>query len=186
MKTVRCFALACGLVFAGASVAQSLADDPGFVDFEPVTALVGQPPKVNVNFGPAMLAVLTETLRQSDPEVSELVANLKSLRVMIYEEVDGARMEEFARSMAGELGGVGWEPALTVRDEGTAVDLFLRSSEGQIRGLTMMVVESAGTAVFINIVGGLDPAGLGRLIGGTGLNLGALGALTGQLQVSEP
>lgn len=186
MKTVKYIALAGLLASTGTSVAQTLADDPGYVDFDPVTVIIGHSPKVNLNFGPAMLALFTETLRETDPDVSELVANLKSLRVMVFEDVDGTRIREFAVATAGELGAAGWEPALTVRDDGTAVDLFLRTTENQIRGLAMMLTEEDGSAVFINVVGGLDPASLGRLIGGTGIDLGALGNLAGQIQPVDP
>ena len=191
MKTVEMkralVATVAGLILALAWVpasSQAPADEPGYVDFSDLSSLLGQPPEVNINFGSAMLGVFAAGLRESDADLADLLGALRGLRVMVFENVTGPAARDYAEATALKLGAAGWEAALTVRETSTNVDFYLRSVNDEIRGLAMMVTETDGTAVFINVVGRLDPSALGKLIGGTGLNLEALGALAEQMGVT--
>lgn len=173
-----------GLIFGLFSLhatAQAPVDDPGYVDFGAVSSLLGQAPEVNINFGSAMLSVFAQGMRESDSTLADLLGGLRGLRVMVFENVSGPVAREYAEATALELAATGWEQALTVRETDTNVDLFLRSANDEIRGLAIMVTETDGSAVFINVVGRLDPATLGRLLSGSGVNLDSLGALAEQM-----
>ena len=71
----------------------------------------------------------------------------------------------------------GWQPAITVqvqRDHGYA---FLRYEESQVIGLAAIYITDENQTVFVNIVGTMDMAAIGRLARRFDLDL---------LAVSEP
>lgn len=169
----------------GSALAQSPIDDPGYVDFGSLSTQLGATPQVNLNFGGAMLALFAEGVRESDSNLADLLGGLSGLRVTVFENVDAATARPFAADLADRLTAGGWEPAMNVRDSDTYVDLLLRTSDNKVRGLALMVTEESGTAVFINVVGQLDPAAVGRLISGAGLDSSALNALAAMAAQAE-
>ncbi|PKL96654.1 MAG: hypothetical protein CVV18_00825 [Gammaproteobacteria bacterium HGW-Gammaproteobacteria-8] len=136
----------------------------GQVDLSALAEPFGSRPKVNINFGSAMMNGFAETLRSRNPEAAEVLATIAGLRVMVFEDVDTSLAEASVAEVAARLSGDGWTPALEVRDENAKVDLFLIESGPFVKGLTVLVREAGGTAVFANVHGDLDPAVIGKLI----------------------
>lgn len=165
-------------------VALAQAPITGKVDLDPIAAEIGQAPKVNLNFGSAMVQVFAETLRSSNSEIAGVMENISGVRVMVYEDVDGALVRDRVSEIADQLERLGWTPAMEVRDEDADVDLYLAESQETIDGLVLMLTESDGAAVFINVHGVLDPVVIGKLIGQGGDVLKGLDlqALAGQFQ----
>ena len=74
-----------------------------------------------------------------------------------------AKTRDLLDRTAGRLKKEGWKPAITVqvqRDHGYA---FLRYGGSDPVGLTAMYITDENQAVFVNIVGTLDTATIGRL-----------------------
>ncbi len=185
-RTITAAALGAVLALGtGPVLAQAPTNEPGYVDFSVLSGQMGATPEVNLNFGGAMLGMFAEGLRESDPDLADLLGGLTGLRVTVYEDVDAEAVRPHAADLATRLTGQGWEAAMNVRDDSTHVDMLMRTGDNRIRGLALIVTEASGSAVFINVVGDLDPAAMGRLISGTGMNLNiteALGALAQQAE----
>lgn len=157
--------------------------DIGRVDLAPIAEAIGQTPKVNLNFGPAMMRGFAESLRQSSPELADVVASVAGLRLMVYEEVDGGAARERVAETTASLSRAGWTPAVEVRDDDARVDIYLNESERFVEGLVLVITEAAGAAVLANVYGELDPVVIGKLIGnGEALRNLDLDALTGQFR----
>ncbi|MDT8409148.1 MAG: DUF4252 domain-containing protein [Wenzhouxiangellaceae bacterium] len=177
--TQAVFAVLTALMLLPPAVAQTQI--AGQVDLAPIAADIGKSPKVNLNFGSAMVRAFAETIRSSNAEAAGILDTVAGIRVMVYEDVDGAAIRGRVLEMTGDLGQRGWTPTMEVRDDDAHVDLYLRESEQFIDGLVLMLTESDGAAVFINVFGTLDPVVIGKLIGGgQGLKGLDLEALAGQ------
>ena len=149
------------------------SDDIGQVDLEPIATAIGAPPKVNLNFGPAMMRGFAESFRGRNVELARIIGSVSGLRVMVFEEAGIAGARGRVAETGGELTAAGWTAAMEVRDGETRVDLFLNESEEFVDGLVLMVMDGDDTAVFANVYGKLDPVVIGKLIG----SRGALGGM---------
>ncbi|MFO7764206.1 MAG: DUF4252 domain-containing protein [Wenzhouxiangellaceae bacterium] len=181
MKTVIRTILLSTVLLGSAAFAQS--DDIGQVDLGPIAGAIGATPKVNLNFGPAMMRGFAESFRGSNAELAGIIDSVSGLRLMVFEDAGIAAARGRIEETASELSIAGWTPAMEVRDGETRVDLFLNESEEFVEGLVLMVLDGGDTAVFANIYGDLDPVVIGKLIGsGNALDGMELDDLAGQLQ----
>lgn len=154
----------------------------GRVDLSTLAEAFGAAPKVNINFGSAMMAGFAETVRGQNPQAAEVLAGVTGLRVMVFEDVDSAQAKGRVTEVTARMAGEGWTPALEVRDDDANVDMFLIESGQFVKGLTVLILAD-DTAVFANIHGNLDPVVVGRLIAqGNALGGLDLDGLMGQLQ----
>ena len=137
----------------------------GRIDLSPMAGAIGSSPKVNINFGPAMMKGFAESFRGNSPELADLIASVSGLRLMVFENVDGSVARDRVTETTTALERDGWTPAVEVRDGGDHVDLFLNESDQYVEGLVLVVTEDGGSAVFANIYGDLDPVMIGKLVG---------------------
>lgn len=157
------------------------AADSGRVDLNELAASMAATPKVNINFGPAMMAGFAETLRQANPELAGVLTGVTGLRVMVFEGVDSRGAEPRVRGIINDLGARGWTQAVTVEDDDTRVNLMLLEAGTSVNGLVLLLRDGADTAVFANVHGTLDPVLIGRLIAsGQGMQGFDLKGLMGQ------
>lgn len=182
MKTAIRTVLISTVLLGSAAFAQS--DDIGQVDLDPIAGAIGITPKVNLNFGPAMMRGFAESFRGNNAELAGIIDSVAGLRLMVFEDAGiNPAMRGRIEETASELSVAGWTPAMEVRDGETRVDLFLNESEEFVEGLVLMVLDGDDTAVFANIYGDLDPVVIGKLIGsGNALDGMELDDLAGQLQ----
>ena len=140
-----------------------LRDLPGYVDFGDLSATYGEP-KIIINLGGTMLNFVGMMSSSESPETSELISKLKGIRVQIYSTDDNteAASAQFSEVRQG-LRNSGWEPIVQVNDDGEEVLIYMKMSEGLMDGMTVMVVDEE-EAVFINIIGQLNPAELGKVM----------------------
>jgi len=154
------------LLFSLAARAADPSDAPGFVDFGDLETLTGNPPKVEVDLGGPMIRFLAAASREAEPDVADMMSKLKSIRVNVFELAPGS--EEAAhlklQSLAADLEARDWERAVVVREKGEAtVHMYMKLDGENVVGLTFMAVDDDDEAVFINIVGEVDPEKLGKL-----------------------
>ena len=162
MKTVKqLFALAstiCLLSF------NSTAFASGQIDFADLSSHYGEP-KVEVNLTADLMKMIGSFAKHEDPEVAEILSNLEFIKVRVYKlngDLDKATstVEEVGRDLRND----DWHTLVTVNDneENQQVRILSKSTSGKIDGVVVMVVspeenDGEGEAVFINIVGEIDP-----------------------------
>ena len=140
-----------------------LKDLPGYVDFGDLSVTYGVP-KLTINLGGTMLNFVGMMSSSESPETSDLISKLKGIRVQIYsldENVDAAR-SQFIETK-GNLKSSGWEPIVQINEEDEQVLVYMKTEKDNMEGMTVIVVDE-DEAVFVNIIGQLNPAELGRVM----------------------
>jgi hypothetical protein len=140
-----------------------LKDLPGYVDFGDLSATYGEP-KITINLGGTMLNFVGIMSSAESPETSDLISKLKGIRVQIFstDENSGAAIDQFAKTKKG-LKTSGWEPIVQVNEDDEQVLVYMKMDSGKMEGMTVMVVDEE-EAVFVNIIGQLNPAELGKVM----------------------
>ncbi len=140
-----------------------LKDLPGYVDFGDLSSLYGEP-KIIINLGGTMLNFVRMMSSAESPETADLISKLKGIRVMIYEtdENTDAAKSQFAE-VKSTLKSSGWEPIVQVNDDDEQVMIYMKMKGENMEGITVMVVDE-DEAVFINVIGQLNPAELGKVM----------------------
>lgn len=135
------------------------AAEPGFVDFGKFTQTAGGD-FVEVNVKSNLIAMAVNLAKQSQPEVAEVLAGLKQVRVNVLgltpENQEGIRKR--VADIRTELDNAGWERVVSVAQKGQDVGVFvkMRSAEA-VEGLVVTVLEGKRQAVLVNIVGDIRP-----------------------------
>lgn len=172
-STVR-FAWALLLAGAGALGSTAHAQEP--FDFSRIPG-VEAGPKVDINLTPILLGFVAEAARNADPDTASILGGLQRIRVNVYEGIgdDVAALLEFVDSASAALERDGWERVVYVQDGEDRVRVYMKSPEEEapasptVTGLTVMVADSGGDAVFVSIGGNIDPTQLGRIVGAVGM-----------------
>ena len=140
-----------------------LKDLPGYVDFGDLSLTYGEP-KITINLGGTMLNFVGMMSSSESPETSEMISKLKGIRVQIYSIEDNAdaAMNQFGDTKSS-LKSSGWEPIVQVNEDDEQVLVYMKAVEGNMEGMTVMVVDQE-EAVFVNVIGQLNPAELAQVM----------------------
>ena len=140
-----------------------LKDLAGYVDFGDLSITYGEP-KITINLGGTMLNFVGMMSSSESPETSDMISKLKGIRVQIFtldENTDAAR-DQFGKTKSS-LKSSGWEPIVQVNEDDEQVLVYMKMIEGNMEGMTVMVVDEE-EAVFVNVIGQLNPTELGRVM----------------------
>ncbi len=166
-RSVTLAALA-ALAIAGAARAdaddKSLASLPGYVDFAPLEKITSEA-KVEVNLKGPMLSLVSKFMVEDDDEMRGVMANLKLVRVRVYDRTPEIEKEFLAAGSetTARLDKAGWERIVRVREDNERVDVYFKPSAQAdlIDGVLIIAVDDE--AAFVNIVGQIRPEDVGRL-----------------------
>ena len=149
----------------------SLMDYPGYVNFGELKAVFGEP-TVQISVGQSLLGLVGSLSAEEDPEAAELFNRLDGVRVSVFETeamADGA--VDLVKNVSAELSDLGWESVVTVNSNDEQVRIFMKINQDQVEGITVMAVEET-EAVFVNVIGSIDPKELGRVMDNFDIDLG--------------
>lgn len=154
-----------GLLATGA-VAQSTAleEMPGYVNFASLDAIYGEP-RVMINIGGPLMQLLSAAAQSSDdPEVAAMMRDLQGVRINVYDTGGNTApaLEQMNQARAA-LQASDWQPFVQVKEQGEDVQMFTKIAGDKMQGMAIMVV-NAEEAVFLNILGEIDPAHVGRVV----------------------
>jgi hypothetical protein len=139
-----------------------LKDLPGYIDFGELTSVYGEP-KVMVNIGGFLLSMMSQATK-NDPEAAGLMKGLKGVRINIYStEGQVAPALQQVNDVKAMLSAQNWEPIVQVNEEGEQVQIFMKADGDGMQGLAVMAVDGE-EAVFLNILGAIDPEKLGEMM----------------------
>lgn len=142
----------------------ALRDLPGFVDFGEMNSIYGEP-KVNISIGGALLGFVGALAKNEDPQAAAIFSKLKGVRVSVYATGgDAAAALDQVSRVKETLSALQWSPVVQVNEEGEQVQIYMKMAGEVMDGLTLMAVDSE-EAVFINVIGQLDPEELSQLMG---------------------
>ena len=137
----------CGITAPRSNEGYANLDSPGMNDTNRTMAL---------SIGPTTLRFAARFL-DDEPETQALLRSLDGVRVRTYEVYgDSDRIVRNFERMGGKLLDDGWDPVLLVREEGELVQMYIKSSAGSIRGLTIVSADESEVVV-VNVMGDIDP-----------------------------
>lgn len=121
---------------------------------------------VEVNVEGALMRMVEAASRQEDPELADLLARLDGVFVLGY-ELEETTMDAFDRlatDMGDDLADSGWTVVMRTRDVVENTHFYVRLVGDGVAGMVVMSVEAGSDqAVFVNIVGDIDPEQIGRI-----------------------
>lgn len=157
-------ALAVAAAGAGAQ-GDDLSRDPGFVDFNPRGVLADDDLEIHISVKSPLIQLVAEASRANDEVLADVLDKLKAVEVHVYHVADERReavRQEISRR-ARDLGKLGWTEAIAIRLRGAQGSVLMRLQKQRPVGLAAMYLDDGGEAVFVNIVGEIDAAQIGRL-----------------------
>ena len=152
------------MLLALSAVAQEdeLKTMPGYVAFESLDEVYGEP-RVRVNVGKFLLSLMSKPAK-NDPEAAAVLEGLEGVRINVYstggEVLPAIDQLQNAKNM---LSNQNWEPIIQVNEDRQNVQVFIKANGEGVQGLTVMAVD-ADDAVFVNILGSIDPENLGAIM----------------------
>lgn len=138
---------------------------PGYVDFNSMGLFGEEEATIEVFLKGSLLNLIAEVTKLEDPELAELLSKLKVIRVQTFslrdQKIDEVKQK--MAEMARQLEKKDWEMVVRVREKDENVYVYIKSENKKTAGLVIMSIEPHEEAVFVNIVGEIDPAQLGRI-----------------------
>ena len=159
----RIAATALMLVIASSSgLLAQLEEQPGYFPIDRFDILSSDSMSMEINLGSALLGLVAASLAESEPELAGLIGGLEAIRVRVA-EADDFDIESVRSGLGAAtdwLDENDWSPMLRLREDDEEVYVYSRITDGTMRGITVLAIESGGEAVLVNIVGSLDAASL--------------------------
>lgn len=147
--------LALALLLAGCGLTAPRSSD-GFADLDSL-GIADTDRVLSISVGPALLRFAARHV-DNDPETQALLRSLDGVRIRIYEiDGDAARVANRMGGMSRRLQDDGWESVMTIREESERVHMLLRTTEGRISGMTVLVSDGESEAVIVNLMGDIRP-----------------------------
>jgi Domain of unknown function (DUF4252) len=163
-----------GALLALPAVAQedALKAFPGYVDFGELNSIFGEP-TVQISIGESLLGLVSTLSAEEDPEAAELFRKLNGVRVNVFETQGmAAGAVDLVKDISGKLSAQGWESVVTVNSADEQVRVFMKLNGETVDGITVMAVEDT-EAVFVNVIGNINPAELQRVMENFDVNIGS-------------
>lgn len=166
MKNLKTFLTLSFLVLLLSSPTHAF--EQGQIDFADLSTHYGEP-KVEINLSASLMKIVGSFADNGDPELANVLSKLESIKVRVYSlngELDKANstIDRVSRELKTDK----WETLVTVNnnEDNQKVRIFSKSTGDVIDGVVVMVVspeKEGGEAVFINIVGEIDPEQIGKV-----------------------
>lgn len=168
MKKTICI-VALLILFIPAVYAQQendYANHPGYIDFGSFEKLQGAEETVEVFIKGPLLNFVAKAAETEDPDLASLLNHLKLIKVNVF-SMDKFSMDEaraIMKSVSEKIDRNKWELMVRVKEPEEYVEVYTQfGPNDSLNGLVVMAVEENDEAVFVNIVGEIDPAKLGKL-----------------------
>jgi hypothetical protein len=119
---------------------------------------------MTLSLGPSVLRFAASHI-DDEPEMRELLNSLDGVRIRIYEiDGDAGRVAGRIEDMSRHLQDDGWEPVMLVREENETTHMLLRTIDGRICGMTVLVSDGESEAVVVNLMGDIKPDQFGDVM----------------------
>jgi hypothetical protein len=173
MCVLLSFALAATVAAKDKKQTEDYTKHPGYVDFDALEIFADEDAKIEVYLKQPMLKLLSEFAKHEDPDLFEMFAKLKLVRVQVFEVTEelAIKFEERSSKTIKALDKKGWEKIVRVREDDERVYVYLKPSDDYefIEGIVVLAIEDFEEAIFVNIVGEINPDDIGRLSGHFGI-----------------
>jgi hypothetical protein len=145
---------------------EDYANHPGYIDFGSFEKFQDAEETVEVFIKGPLLKFVAKAAEDEDPDLAALLNNLKLVKVNVFSidkfSIDEAR--SIMKSVSKKIDRNIWEMMVRTKEPGEYVEIYIQfGPNDSLTGLVVMAIEEDDEAVFVNIVGDIDPAQLGKL-----------------------
>ena len=154
------------LIIPIAAQTGDVTKEPGYVDFGSLTEFEKSTGVTEVILEEDLLSALAQISDDEDPNIMSVLDGLKLVKANVFEVDDSNRDKLLSKinSIDSKLSGTSWKRIVKMRGEDEAANVYIKlNSKKQIIGLVVTSLESGGDAAFVNIVGTIDLATIGKL-----------------------
>ncbi len=140
--------------------------EPGYVDFGDFTSLENTTNVTEIILDEDLLSVLATMSDENDPNIMAILNGLKLVRANVYEISDDNKdlLRERINEVDAKLSNSNWKRIVKTRSEDEMANVYIKlNNDKKIVGLAVTNFEKDGEAAFVNIVGNIDLATIGKL-----------------------
>ncbi len=162
------YSLIIGLFLSFTINAQSddVKNEPGYVEFGDLTSFETSTGVTEVILDEDLLSVLATISDEKDPNIMSILDGLKLVKANIF-KVDESNQEKLKNRVAdidSKLSNTDWKRIVRTRSASELANVYIKyNSDKKITGLVVTSFEKDGEAAFVNIVGTIDLATIGKL-----------------------
>lgn len=155
-------------VLSSLAFAQSsdLRNEPGYVDFGDLSSFENSTGVTEIILEEDLLSTLAQLSSAEDPNVMAILNGLKLVKANVFEvsEENQDELQSRIDQIDSKLTGSGWKRIVRTRSTEETANVYIKqNSNKQIVGLTVTTLEEDGEAAFVNIVGIINLATIGKL-----------------------
>lgn len=144
----------CGITASRSNEGYANLDSPGISDTNRTMSL---------SLGKTTLRFAARFL-DDEPETQALLRSLDGVRIRIYEVTgDTNRITQNFEHMGSKLSNDGWQPVMLVREDGELVQMYSKSSNSGMHGLTIVSADDEEVVV-VNVMGDIQPEHFGDVM----------------------
>jgi len=167
MKTIKITLTLILLLSLGlAAQSSDITKEPGYVDFGDLAKFESSTGVTEVILDEDLLSTLAEISTDEDPNVMAILKGLKLVKANVFEVSDDNKsdLEAKVNSIDSKLTGSNWKRIVRTRSDDEIANVYIKQNNSkQIVGLVVTSIGKDDEAAFVNIVGTIDLATIGRL-----------------------
>jgi hypothetical protein len=140
--------------------------EPGYINFGSLTEFESSTGVTEVILDEDLLSALAEISTEEDPNVMEVLKGLKLVRANVFEvtESNKSELEAKVNSIDSKLMSANWKRIVKTRSDDEIANIYIKQNrDKQIVGLVVTSIGDDDEAAFVNIVGTIDLATIGKL-----------------------
>lgn len=151
------------------------SNEPGYVDFTKFENFIQSDETTEVIVENKLLRMVGRIVKNKDPELKDLLDNLKLVKAISFETMDDnySEIAGNVQKIASKLDGMGWDRIVKSKSKKRVTYVYIKTKgDEDVLGLAVMNVEKDGESSFVNVVGKINLDAIGRL--GDKFNIPAL------------
>ena len=148
------------------SQSTDVTKEPGYVDFGDFTEFENSTKVTEVILDEDLLSALATMSDENDPNIMSILNGIKLVKANVYEISDENKdlLRKRINEIDSKLTNSNWKRIVKTRSEEEMANVYIKlNNDKKIVGLAVTNFEKGGEAAFVNIVGNIDLATIGKL-----------------------
>jgi hypothetical protein len=148
------------------SQSTDVTKEPGYVDFGDFTAFENSTKVTEVILDEDLISVLATMSDVDDPNIMAILNGIKLVKANVYEISDENKdpLKKRINEIDSKLSNTKWKRIVKTRSDEELANVYIKlNNDKKIIGLAVTNFEKGGEAAFVNIVGNIDLATIGKL-----------------------
>lgn len=166
MKTIKIISVFLLTSFILYAQSNDVKNEPGYVDFGDLSSFEKSTGVTEVILEEDLLSTLAQLSSEEDQNIMAILNGLKLVKANVFEVNEKNRDELKNRidNIDSKLTGSKWKRIVRTRSAEETANVYIKQNGSkQIIGLAVTTLETNGEAAFVNIVGTIDLATIGKL-----------------------